>query len=128
MYKLWRMYFQYGYFKPLVAIKVGGVSSWRQIIPPLFTGALLISLILSFMNKYFFYLFFFIIGLYIVVNFAISLLISLNKKDLRFLPFLMSSFMTMHVGYGLGYLNGIWDFIFFKKHLKGKIEDISLTR
>ena len=34
--KLWRMYYQYGYFKPLVVRKVGGVMTLRQLAPPLF--------------------------------------------------------------------------------------------
>ncbi len=44
--KLWRMYYQYGYFKPLVVRKVRGVMTLRQLVPPLFVlclaaGALL---------------------------------------------------------------------------------------
>ena len=34
--KLWRMYYQYGYFKPLVVRKVKGVMTLRQLGPPLF--------------------------------------------------------------------------------------------
>ncbi len=34
--KLWRMYYQYGYFKPLVVRKLGGVMTARQLLPPLF--------------------------------------------------------------------------------------------
>src|SRR5256884_1083491 len=34
--KLWRMFFQYGYFKPLVARKVGAVMTARQLVPALF--------------------------------------------------------------------------------------------
>ncbi|HEY9516645.1 MAG TPA: glycosyltransferase family 2 protein, partial [Gemmatimonadaceae bacterium] len=45
--KLWRMYYQYGYFKPLVARKVGGVFTWRQLVPPAFVLALAVSLILA---------------------------------------------------------------------------------
>lgn len=39
--KLWRMYAQYGYFKPLVIRKVGGVLTVRQLVPALFVLALL---------------------------------------------------------------------------------------
>ena len=128
IYKLWKMYFQYGYFKPLVAKKVGGVLTWRQIIPSSFISSLILALLLSFFTKFFLWLFLFIFGLYTTVNFSISLIIAIKKKDLRLLPFLIASFITLHFSYGFGYLKGIWDFIVFKKHLKKKIKDMPLTR
>jgi len=39
--KLWKMYYQYGYFKPLVARKVGGVLTARQLAPVLLLAGLL---------------------------------------------------------------------------------------
>ncbi len=128
IYKLWKMYFQYGYFKPLVAKKVGGILTWRQIIPSSFIGSLILALLLSFFSKIFFWLFLFILGLYTTVNFSISLIVSIKKKDLRLLPFLMAAFITLHFSYGFGYIKGIWDFIVFKKHVKKKIKDMPLTR
>jgi cellulose synthase/poly-beta-1,6-N-acetylglucosamine synthase-like glycosyltransferase len=128
IYKLWKMYFQYGYFKPLVVKKVGGVLTWRQLIPPSFMGSLILALLLSFFTKFFLWLFLFILGLYTTVNFSLSLIISIKKKELRLLPFLIASFITLHFSYGFGYLKGIWDFIVFKKHLKKKIKDMPLTR
>ena len=41
--KLWRMYYQYGYFKPLVVRKVGGVMTIRQLLPPLFVLSLIVT-------------------------------------------------------------------------------------
>jgi len=35
-----RMFYQYGYFKPLVALKVGRIMTVRQLVPPLFVAAL----------------------------------------------------------------------------------------
>src|SRR5918996_918776 len=37
--KLGRMFFQYGYFKPLVARKVGAVMTARQLVPALFVSS-----------------------------------------------------------------------------------------
>ena len=128
IYKLWKLYFQYGYFKPLVAKKVGGILTWRQIVPASFIGSLILALLLSFFSSVFFWLFLFILGLYTTVNFSISLIISIKKKELRLLPFLMVSFITLHFSYGFGYIKGIWDFIVFKKYLRKKIKDMPLTR
>ena len=125
--KLWRMYFQYGYFKPLTAKKIGNVYTLRQLIPGTFVGSLIISLILSAIYKPFLWLFFFILGSYIVVNLGFSLMIS-SKKGFKFFFILPLVFATMHFSYGIGYLKGIWDFIIFKRHKKKKIEDIPLTR
>ena len=38
---LWRMYYQYGVFKPLAARRAGGVVTVRQLVPPVFLLVLL---------------------------------------------------------------------------------------
>jgi len=38
-----RMFYQYGYFKPLVAKKLGRVMTLRQLVPPLFVLALAVT-------------------------------------------------------------------------------------
>lgn len=125
--KLWKMYFQYGYFKPLVAKKVRGILTWRQTIPVFFVCSLILLFLLSFFSKYFLLLYFSLIGLYVIINFFFSFFISI-KNNVKLLPFLAISFPTLHFSYGLGYLKGIFDFIIFKRHLKKKIKDIKLTR
>lgn len=126
--KLWNMYFQYGYFKPLVASKVGSILTWRQLIPSLFIISLILTLLLSFVRIYFLWLWLFIIGLYTFLNLFISLIVSITRKDLRLLFFLIISFSALHFSYGYGYLKGICDFFILKKHLKNKIKDLPLTR
>jgi cellulose synthase/poly-beta-1,6-N-acetylglucosamine synthase-like glycosyltransferase len=125
--KLWNMYFQYGYFKPLVAQKIGAVLTWRQLIPSIFVGSLIFSGLLSFFSNYFLWLFLLIIILYFSANLVFSFSISF-KKGLKLLPVLPISFATLHLSYGLGYLKGIWDFIIRKKHVKKKIKDMPITR
>lgn len=125
--KLWMMFFQYGYFKPLVAQKVSGVLTWRQLIPALFVGSLIFTGILSFFGKRFLWLFLFVVALYVVANTVFSFSVSL-KKGLKLLPFVAISFATLHLSYGIGYLKGIIDFVILKRHLKKKIKDIKLTR
>jgi hypothetical protein len=36
--RVWQMYWQYGYYKPLVIRKVGAVVTARQLIPGTFVG------------------------------------------------------------------------------------------
>lgn len=124
--KLWKMYFQYGYFKPLVLKKIGKIFTLRQIIPPFFIGLLTTILFLSIINKYFLCFFLIVTGIYLLMNGFFSMVISFKNKDLKLLPFLMISFLTLHFGYGIGYLNGIMDFLILRKKIKTK--DIKLTR
>jgi cellulose synthase/poly-beta-1,6-N-acetylglucosamine synthase-like glycosyltransferase len=125
--KLFRMYFQYGYFKPLVAEKVGGVLTWRQLIPSFFVGSLIVSSALSIVFKPFLWVFFLILLLYLSANLLFSFQISM-KKGLKYFPVLPVVFSTIHFSYGIGYLKGILDFLILKKNRKKKIQDLPLTR
>jgi len=125
--KLWRQYFQYGYFKVRVAQKISAIFTWRQLVPSIFVGSLILTGIMSFFSKFFLCLFFLISGSYLFTNFIFSLGISI-KKGLKFFPILPAVFATLHFSYGFGFLKGIWDFVIRKKHLKQKIEDVPLTR
>lgn len=125
--KLWKMELQYGYFKPLVVRKIGSVFTLRQIVPPLFVGSLIISLILSIFSNHFLWLTLFISASYIIANLSFSLKISFNKngKYLFLLPFV---FAIVHFGWGIGYLKGVLDFIILQKSKKGKTKDLPITR
>lgn len=125
--KLWKMYFQYGYFKPLIVRKVKSVFTWRQLIPAAFIASLVISAILTIAYKPFLWFFLFISGSYIITNLGFSLKISL-KKGLKYSFALPLVFATLHFSYGIAYLKGSWDFVILKKDKKGKIKDMFLTR
>ena len=126
--KFWRQYYQYGYFKVRVTQKIGVTYTWRQLVPAIFVSSLMFTGVMSLFTKFFLWLYIFILGLYTIVNFSFSLVISIKKKELKLLPSLIASFITLHFSYGFGYIKGVWDFIVFKKHLKKKIKDMPLTR
>lgn len=84
--KHFKMYFQYGLFKPLVTRKLHRLATLRQLVPPLFIVALL--------------------GVWPIYLF-IAILVSLPYKNV-YLPL---TFFCMHVGYGLGYWYGIYKII-----------------
>ena len=125
--KLWKMYFQYGYFKPLVVLKIGGVPTWRQLVPILFVGCLIIFAALSFITRTFMWLFLFTVLIYLMCSIVCSFLIVLKQK-LTYILILPVVFAVLHFSYGTGYVKGILDFIFLRKHLKKKIVDIPLSR
>jgi len=125
--QLWRQYFQYGYFKVRVAQKIGAIFTWRQLIPAIFVGSLILTGAMSFFSKFSLWLFLFIVVSYLFANFGFSLSIAI-KKRLRLFLALPVVFATLHFSYGVGYLKGIWDFVVCKKHLKKKIEDVPVVR
>ena len=122
--KVARMFYQYGYFKPLVVQKVGGVLTWRQMMPALFVVSLAGTAILSVFLKPFIWLFLIVASLYLAANLGASVHAAV-RKGLKFFPVLPLVFATLHFSYGIGYLKGIWDFLLFKKK---NIKDIPSTR
>ena len=125
--KLWKQHYQYGYFKPLVAQKAGGIFTWRQTIPSIFVSSLFVTGLFSFFIRYSLCGFFLILGSYIGVNLLFSLILSI-RKDFRLLPLIAISFATLHMSYGVGYMKGIFDFVISKRHLKSRRVDLELTR
>lgn len=125
--KLAKMYYQYGYFKPLVASKVGSILTLRQLVPATFVLSLLISGVLTLISKTFSWLFIGVILSYFLLNLGVSLSIVL-REGLSYLPILPFCFATIHFSYGIGYLKGILDLLILKRHEKTKMNDLPLTR
>lgn len=125
--KLWKMYFQYGYFKPLVVKKVGAVLTGRQLMPGIFVGSLIVSGIFSPIVKPSLWFFLLIASIYTIFNVSVSCLVGF-KKGLKYISVLPLIFATLHLSYGIGYLKGILDFMILKKYTRKKIKDIPLSR
>jgi len=126
--KMFKMFYQYGYFKPLVNIKLNAPTALRQFVPPLFVLFLIFGIILSFFGKVFFILFLCGLCIYFSVNCFVSYKISKKKKNLKLFPYLIKSFFLIHFSYGIGYLKGIMDFIILKKHKKEDFSQINISR
>lgn len=119
---LWRQFFQYGYWKVYVNRKHKSVTTLRQIVPPLFVLYLMIFL-LNISSVQFLLLNIPFI-LYCIAVAYFSLKLKQSNRSLSWLGFL-STFPIIHVSYGLGYLKGIFDFIFFKKKPSDKQKRMS---
>src|SRR5690606_16353723 len=50
--KIFRMFYFYGFFKPLVNKKVGKAATLRQFVPPAFVLSLIIGLILTVFSSF----------------------------------------------------------------------------
>jgi glycosyltransferase involved in cell wall biosynthesis len=125
--KLWRMYYQYGYFKPLVARKVGGILTVRQVIPGIFVLSLLVLGMLApwylsagrLLGA---------IGLaYTVADVGCSIVVAVRRRLASALG-LALVFPVLHLSYGLGFLMGTIDFLIFLRKPGKDAARIPITR
>lgn len=106
--KLFKMYYQYGLYKPLVNKKLGSPATLRQFIPPLFVMGLILGAILSIFLPIIGIIYGVIIMLYIVAGMTIGIK-QARKHQLLALVFAMPfTFFILHLSYGIGYIHGIF--------------------
>ena len=108
---LMKMFFQYGYFKPLVNRKTGRPDTVRQFIPPLFVIFLLVFLILGIFSNSFFYTWLIGAGIYLLADLFFTLKILAETRRILLLFYLPWIFFLVHFSYGWGYLEGTWKFL-----------------
>lgn len=113
--RLWKMYYQYGLFKPLVARKLGKPASLRQLVPVALVISLLTLLIASVWQPAAAPLFFATLIIYLLAaataSWQTSSPIALQHHRTRHKRFNLSwhiflSFLCLHFSYGSGYLVG----------------------
>ena len=117
--KLFKQFSQYGYFKVFVNKKHKTLTTLRQIVPLAFLMFLILGLVLSLITTKFKFLY----GLGIFIYFALGMLsaLSYSKNPYEMLAIQLSAFI-MHVGYGFGYLTGIFDFLIFNREPSSKMQ------
>ena len=107
--KLWKQYFQYGYWKVRVLQKHPRQMSLRQFVPPAFVFALIVSSLLALVSISGQWLFALVAGSYIAANITASTLTAKNNgwQHLLRLPII---FAILHLAYGSGFLVGLVKF------------------
>lgn len=105
MGKVWKMFYQYGLFKPLVNKKLGSPASLRQFFPLLFVIGLMGGTLLDLIFPLFMYVHLGVIFLYLVLSVLFSLKAT---RDPIVMFWMVVSYATVHIGYGWGYLCGIF--------------------
>lgn len=112
--KLWRMFHQYGLFKPLVGKKIGRPSTIRQLVPPLFVVSVFTLFFLSFLHIYFAVILIFEIILYELVILISGWKLQERSKSISVLAHFLISIYVIHFAYGTGYLNGLKKIFLFR--------------
>ena len=134
--KLWRMYYQYGYFKPLVVRKVGGVMTLRQLAPPLFVLGLTVTALAGLLGLAVLPLpwklvaplpFALLAGSYLL---AIGVCAARTARiyGLAVAVALVGVFPALHLSYGFGYLRGAVEFLVLRRGRRGDAPSVPMTR
>ena len=110
-----KMFFQYGFFKPLVNRKLGKPATVRQFIPPLFVIFLFAFLVAGFFNALLFYTWLTGITLYVITDLFFTVKIVIGSGKLLLFFYLPWIFFLVHISYGWGYLAGAWKFLIGNK-------------
>ncbi len=111
--KLFRQYYEYGYWKVYVNRKHRTVTTFRQLIPFLFVLFLALAAIQSLLILRVSNFPLFILLLYGSISLGSALKFSNNAIDV---VQIMYSFFLLHLSYGLGYAKGIVDFLLLHRN------------
>ena len=127
--KLFKQYFQYGFYKVRVMQKRRGFASWRHLAPGAFVLSLFGSVLLLPVYHFPFYVIF---GSYVIANFTATLYELLKSKKAQMYRLINSfallpiTFFTLHFSYGLGFLCGLG--FFWNKWNDREVKDYHFDR
>lgn len=112
--KVRKMFYQYGLYKPLGNKKLGSPATIRQFFPLLFVLGLVFGLILCIVFPILWPLYAAIILLHLLIGMFEGIKSAKRtgcKGCILIMPYI---FMNMHICYGIGYLQGIYNLAFHK--------------
>tara|TARA_B110000037_G_C17066542_1_gene484056 strand:- start:281 stop:1327 length:1047 start_codon:yes stop_codon:yes gene_type:complete len=120
---LFKQYKQYGYWKVFVNKKHKTVTTLRQLFPMVFVLSLFLLILLSLIFPAITYLLIFELAFYTALN----MFFSLKDNGLNLINGFkqMYTYLILHISYGLGYLEGIYDFLLLNKLPNEKNEKLS---
>ena len=121
--KLYRQYYQYGYWKVYVNVKHRTITTLRQLFPAMFVLFLIPGLLIALLSKFLFIAWLFISALYFCAGFYFASRIAGKPSDIFQM---VKTFFILHYSYGLGYIFGMIDFLVKRK--KPSVKQQELTR
>lgn len=119
--KLFKQYYQYGYWKVYVNMLHKTVTTVRQLIPAAFVMYLFMLLMSSIINPFVFLLMSTLFAFYLTLALIFAFGRDPNPVSAIKIVF---TFIILHIGYGLGYVKGIIDFPILGRSIK-KAETLS---
>ena len=125
--KLWRQYFQYGFWRIRTFQKHKRPAVFRQLVPLLFVLSVLFLGVAGLFWKLFWYLLETGMILYVMVLFVGAFIVG-RKSGWRFVPIAPVVFLILHFAYGFGSLWGIVRFSILKRWGMKRPEEIRVSR
>lgn len=122
---LFRQYRQYGYWKVLVMRKHGQPAALRHLAPVVFAVGLCVGWAFGFLHWSLWVAYAAAVGAYALLNLVASARAA-ARDGWDLLPVLPAVFLTFHMGYGLGFAQGVFDFLVLRRG--GRSAMSSLTR
>ncbi len=120
--KLYRQYFQYGYWKVFVNKKHKTVTSIRQLFPFLFVSGILAGMLLSLFS----WVFGGLLTIVLVMYGALAILFGIQEgKSLPEGFKIAFVFAILHTSYGFGYLKGIVEFLVLNKKPSNRNKELT---
>lgn len=112
--KLWKQYYQYGFWKVRVMQKHGKPASIRHLVPMLFVSTNVLGIALGIFFKPILYLWLLEVLLYLTCDIAAAIKVSKGKSGaLKYIPFI---FPILHMSYGIGFMEGLVSFYLLKSN------------
>ncbi len=121
--KLFRQYYQYGYWKVYVNRKHRTVTTLRQVVPALFVAFLMVGAGASLFHPWLAWLYGAGVLFYVL---AAMLSAAQASERWRDLPGVLRAFVVLHLAYGSGYLYGLCDLLLLGRQPRER--DKALTR
>lgn len=122
---LWRQYMQYGYWKVRVIQKHHIPASVRHLVPAAFVLVMLTLPLVGLIWREALWIWCALAGLY-AISAVIASIEASARTSVALFPILPAVFACFHLGYGYGFLRGIWAFVIRRRSSEGAM--CTLTR
>ena len=103
--KVYKMFYQYGLFKPLVNKKLGSPATLRQFFPLAFVLGLIVGPFFALISPWFLVAYAAVLLVYLGIATMFSLRDTRNLKQVLVQDW---TYFVVHFAYGWGYINGLW--------------------
>jgi glycosyltransferase involved in cell wall biosynthesis len=110
--KLWKQYYQYGFWKVRVIQKHGSLASLRHLIPFMFVSGNVLGAAAGVFISPVLILWIAEVILYLVCDIIFSIRSSKGKLSLA--KYLLLIFPILHISYGIGFIEGLFSFYVLK--------------
>lgn len=121
---LLQQYVQYGYWRVRVVQKRKAAASLRQYVPGIFVFSLMALPVLGLLWSPAWWLWLVALAAYGFCTLGISLAVA-ARRGWRYFPILPPVFACYHLGYGVGFLHGVVDFVLLRRRATGFYNTLS---